>query len=447
MIYIDVNKDGDFADADELVVDNNGNHPEQDALGVVTLGEGSYNIAIGYYQDGGGSSMEARFAKGAATSYHPSLGLICAPTSHFRPTVYSPPPPGPEIILGGTIQGQGSTYGSPSYPVGQFQLSGSSLTAGITVTAPDGFEVSLDEVSGYAASIVVGAAGMLGETTVHVRLAASATAGAYSGDITLTSPGATERTITIPQSWVDPREVVIEADNQTKTYGDADPALTYSTDDEEASSFSYTGLLERQSGENVGTYTISRGTLGIGPNYSIEFTNATLTILPKALTAGDITLTRNGNAYTASAAGVGGFTYSYAGRNTTSYGPSTDAPTADGEYTVTATVNDSNFTGSKSEDYTIETVTPPQEDHPAFSVTSISMAGTVCTMVWESQPGATYVIQATSNPADPLSWTPVGADVASQGGTTSVSIDLANTAHAGAAKLFMRVGARSPAGD
>jgi hypothetical protein len=49
VIYIDLNKDGDFADVDELVVDNNGNHPEQDALGVVTLGEGSYNIAIGYY--------------------------------------------------------------------------------------------------------------------------------------------------------------------------------------------------------------------------------------------------------------------------------------------------------------------------------------------------------------------------------------------------------------
>jgi len=442
VIYIDLNKDGDFADVDELVVDNNGNHPEQDALGVVTLGEGSYNIAIGYYQDGGGYSMEARFAKGAAASFDPSLGLICGPTSHFRPTVYSPPPPGPEITVGGSIDGQGSTFGSPSYPVGQFQLSGSLLTAGITVTAPDGFEISLDEVSGYDDSIVVGAVGTLGETTVYVRLTSTTAAGGYSGDVTLTSPGATDRTISIPQSWVDPREVVIEADNQSKTYGDADPALTYSTDDDEASSFSYTGALERQSGENVGTYTISRGSLDIGSNYSIQFTNATLTILPKALTSGDITLTRNGNAYTASASGVSGFTYNYTGRNATSYGPSADAPTADGDYTVTATVNDPNFTGSKNEDYTIETVTPPQEDHPAFNVTAITMAGTVCTMSWESQPGATYVLEATGELADPQSWTPVLDNVTSQGTTTTVSVDLANTSHAGAAKLFMRVKAK-----
>ncbi|MBM3863179.1 MAG: hypothetical protein FJ385_04375 [Verrucomicrobia bacterium] len=167
-----------------------------------------------------------------------------------------------------------------------------------------------------------------------------------------------------------------------------------------------------------------------------------LTILPKALTSGDITLTRNGNAYTASASGVSGFTYNYTGRNATSYGPSADAPTADGDYTVTATVNDPNFTGSKNEDYTIETVTPPQEDHPAFNVTAITMAGTVCTMSWESQPGATYVLEATDDLADPQSWTPVLDNVTSQGTTTTVSVDLANTSHAGAAKLFMRVKAK-----
>lgn len=444
VIYIDLNKDGDFADAGELVVDNNGNHPEEDALGVVTLGDGSYNIAIGYYQDGGGSSMEARFAKGVATTYDSSLGLICGPTSHFRPSVYSPPPPGPEIVVNGSISGQGSTYGSPSYPVGQFQLSGSLLTAGVNVIAPDGFEVSLDEVTGYAASIVVGGAGTLGETTVYVRLASTTVVGGYSGEITLTSSGATQRSIPIPQSWVDPREVVIEADNQTKTYGDADPVFTYYTDDPEAPSFVYSGALDRLPGENVGTYVISPGTLDIGPNYSIQFTNGTLTILPKALAADDIALTRNGNAYTASASGVTDFTYSYSGRNGTSYGPSADEPTADGEYTVTATVNDSNFTGFKSEDYTIGTVTPPQEEHPAFSVTAITMVGTVCTMVWESQPDAVYLLEASGDLSDSQSWTPVVDDVASQGTTTTVSVDLANTSHAGAAKLFMRVKAKSP---
>jgi hypothetical protein len=75
-----------------------------------------------------------------------------------------------------------------------------------------------------------------------------------------------------------------------------------------------------------------------------------------------------------------------------------------------------------------------------FSVTSITMSGSVCTMVWESQPGVTYTVEATDNPADPQSWAPVMEEIASEGaGTTTVTMDLSETAHAGASKLFMRV--------
>jgi hypothetical protein len=73
------------------------------------------------------------------------------------------------------------------------------------------------------------------------------------------------------------------------------------------------------------------------------------------LSSGDITLTRDGDSFSASASGVSGFTYSYAGRTAngveTSYGPSATAPTAPGYYTVTATSSDSNYAGSKSENY------------------------------------------------------------------------------------------------
>ena len=50
---------------------------------------------------------------------------------------------------------------------------------------------------------------------------------------------------------------------------------------------------------------------------------------------------------------VGGFSYSYSGRNGTSYGPSNTAPTAAGDYTVTATSSDPNYTGSRTFNYTI----------------------------------------------------------------------------------------------
>jgi hypothetical protein len=73
------------------------------------------------------------------------------------------------------------------------------------------------------------------------------------------------------------------------------------------------------------------------------------------LSSGDITLTRDGDSFSASASGVSGFTYSYAGRTAngveTSYGPSATAPTAPGYYTVTATSSDSNYSGSANQNY------------------------------------------------------------------------------------------------
>jgi hypothetical protein len=232
------------------------------------------------------------------------------------------------------------------------------------------------------------------------------------------------------------KSITITANAVSKTYGDADPALTYSVSGLVYNE-SLTGALSRAEGENVGTYAIGQGTLAASSNYTIDsFTGADLTINAKAVT---VTLTRNGNAYTASADGVTAFTYNYSGRGETSYGPSADAPTEAGDYTVTATVADSNYTGSASEDYSVVI-----ENHPAFNVTSITMVGTVCTLVWESVEGATYTIEATSNIADPQSWAPLVLDVASQGASTTTTIDLANTSHVGATKVFMRVKTGTP---
>lgn len=91
--------------------------------------------------------------------------------------------------------------------------------------------------------------------------------------------------------------------------------------------------------------------------------------------------------------------------------------------------------------------TTVEPQHPAFKVTSFTKADTVCTLVWESQLGATYTIEATSNLADPQSWVPLATGVASQGASTTTMIDLASTVHAGATKLFMRVKTGSGAGS
>lgn len=56
---------------------------------------------------------------------------------------------------------------------------------------------------------------------------------------------------------------------QAKTYGDADPALTYTLDAPLVEGNEMTGALSRVSGDTVGDYEIVPGSLSAGPNYSL----------------------------------------------------------------------------------------------------------------------------------------------------------------------------------
>ncbi|MEM7396125.1 MAG: hypothetical protein AAF492_27645, partial [Verrucomicrobiota bacterium] len=70
MVYIDLNRDGDFADAGELIVNNNGNHGRRERIGdTCFFTPGCYPIVIAMYEQGGGENMEFKFGKGAGLSY------------------------------------------------------------------------------------------------------------------------------------------------------------------------------------------------------------------------------------------------------------------------------------------------------------------------------------------------------------------------------------------
>ncbi|UJH92856.1 hypothetical protein LZ575_10815 [Antarcticibacterium sp. 1MA-6-2] len=75
------------------------------------------------------------------------------------------------------------------------------------------------------------------------------------------------------------RSVEITADAKSKTYGDADPALTYKiTDGSLAYSDVFTGDLTRESGDAVGDYEIQQGTVALNSNYTLTYVPADLTI-------------------------------------------------------------------------------------------------------------------------------------------------------------------------
>lgn len=81
-----------------------------------------------------------------------------------------------------------------------FTISGSKLTANISVTCPTGFQISTSSSTGFGTSLTLAqSSGTVNSTTVYVRLASTAT-GSPSGNISITSTGATSQTIAVSGS-------------------------------------------------------------------------------------------------------------------------------------------------------------------------------------------------------------------------------------------------------
>ena len=282
------------------------------------------------------------------------------------------------ITATGALAAVDTTYGTASATPTSFTVSGTEMAEGITVTPPAGFEVSqaAGGGSGYAGSgtaITVGTGGTITDTTVYVRLAATATVGLspYSGDIICTSSGATPVNVATASSTVSPAALTITANDQDKFYG-----TTQSTPVYNSSAFTPTGL---QNGETIGTVTLTYGpgaleatdpegsTSTITPsdpaggsfdpgNYTIGYVDGTLTVVADPVITLDGTL----------------------GAVDTTYGTASAAPTSFtlyGFYLVPASGN--------------LTVTPPAgyevSSGAGYSSTSLSVAytgGTLSTVVY-----------------------------------------------------------------
>ncbi len=81
----------------------------------------------------------------------------------------------------------------------QFTFSGSNLTEDLTVTAPANYQISIDGANdNYHNSLAfTPVSGSVANTSLYVRLIAGLTAGDYTGNITLTSTGAAQKTIAL----------------------------------------------------------------------------------------------------------------------------------------------------------------------------------------------------------------------------------------------------------
>jgi hypothetical protein len=79
-----------------------------------------------------------------------------------------------------------------------FTVQGLFLTADLVVTAPTNFEASLTSGSGFVASVnITPSSGTVAETTIYTRLKSGLTAGNYTGNITISSTGVVDKTISV----------------------------------------------------------------------------------------------------------------------------------------------------------------------------------------------------------------------------------------------------------
>src|SRR5439155_1217053 len=80
------------------------------------------------------------------------------------------------------------------------------------------------------------------------------------------------------------RPVEITADAKGKTYGYADPALTFQVSKGSlAYSDAFAGGLDRAAGEDVGEYAITQGSVALSSNYELTFVGAKLTITQRSV--------------------------------------------------------------------------------------------------------------------------------------------------------------------
>lgn len=224
-----------------------------------------------------------------------SAGIGC----NAVPVVYSiTVNPSPTIDNPGMVSIPPIHYGN-SVSSAVMEVSGTNLKGPITVTAPDGFEVSTDDIV-FKNAVTIGASGDIAATEVYIRLKATAPVKTYHGNVVLSSTGATNVEVFV-EGTVLPVQLNIAANDTKKFYGDPLPAFT----------LTYTGFVN---GENqsqlttqpvISTSATQSSPLGKYPitvsgaaasNYVITYTAGTLDIV-----TGDISIT---NAFTPNGDGI-----------------------------------------------------------------------------------------------------------------------------------------------
>lgn len=190
---------------------------------VATYGSGANNPALVEYSSDGGSTWSATTFTSTiptSTTYVSStwsLGTLNTSNLKFKFTNNGTSGKGvrlDDISLTGisasptitvsTATLTGFTYNHGSGPSAEqsFTVSGSNLTANISLAAPTNYEISTSSGSGFGSSLTLTQSeGTVASTTIYVRLKAGLDVGDYNNEnITLSSTSASDKTVTLSGS-------------------------------------------------------------------------------------------------------------------------------------------------------------------------------------------------------------------------------------------------------
>jgi gliding motility-associated-like protein len=190
------------------------------------------------------------------------------------------------ITAQSTLTGLTTVYGTASKGE-SFHISGTDLTAGILVTAPNGFAVSNDGVS-YGNTTLMSGTGIATNIKIFIRLASTTPVGAYTGNIVLSAPNAVSVNVLMPLSTVTPASLSVTVDDKTKAYGTPNPPFTVTyggfVNNENVSQL--TRLPDVTTTANAssaaGQYPITAAD-ALAANYSFTYIPGVLTIEPAAV--------------------------------------------------------------------------------------------------------------------------------------------------------------------
>ena len=219
----------------------------------------------------------------------------------------------PGLVNGDTLSGAVASNATVqsnvgAYAIGQGTLSASSnyalnFTSGTLTITPRAVSVFAGNQSlAYGDPILgfgLGVTGLVNGDTLSGALSTDASArpnvGSYAiNQGTLDAGSNYAMNFTGATLTITPRALNVTANSLSRSYGDANPLLTYTAPglvNGDTLSGALASGATAQSG--IGGYAISQGTLAAGSNYTLSFTGGTLTVTPRALSVSANNLSRS----------------------------------------------------------------------------------------------------------------------------------------------------------